>query len=247
MGDELLVTNSPAGNGGAVSFCSKCGLNQRKNNSSWCKPCLNEHAAAYRARKRKIITTEERECAFSDCANLFIWSSARPRHICCSKSCYYKYKWRKNNPEKIIEVLEEGLKRCTKCDEIKSSTEFSYSQLIKKSGQCRSCWNLYAKKWSSENVDRRSAASRRSKRRRLLKSYGAPSDDYHELLESQGGGCAICGAIPTSDLNIDHDHNKLEHVSYRGLLCTGCNIGLGGFKDDPEILMKAISYLQNAP
>jgi hypothetical protein len=29
------------------------------------------------------------------------------------------------------------------------------------------------------------------------------------------------------------------------VLCTGCNIGLGGFRDDPERMLKAIEYLRH--
>ncbi len=43
-------------------------------------------------------------------------------------------------------------------------------------------------------------------------------------------------------LCVDHDHKTGE---IRGLLCDSCNNGLGRFKDNPEILASALSYLQN--
>lgn len=51
--------------------------------------------------------------------------------------------------------------------------------------------------------------------------------------------CMICKG--TKRLSIDHNH-KTE--KYRGLLCHNCNIGLGNFKDNVELLEKAIQYLK---
>jgi hypothetical protein len=65
-----------------------------------------------------------------------------------------------------------------------------------------------------------------------------------ELLSAQDGRCAICGAERgTRRLAIDHDHTT---GFIRGLLCVRCNTGLGSFRDDPELLRKAIEYLDRA-
>ena len=56
--------------------------------------------------------------------------------------------------------------------------------------------------------------------------------------------CPICGktTIPgvTSKLALDHDHHT-GHV--REWICDSCNTGLGRFKDDRDLLAKAIDYL----
>lgn len=82
----------------------------------------------------------------------------------------------------------------------------------------------------------------RSKSNDLKKSYGITLEEYDKLLESQGGGCAICGGKDErfKFLPVDHCH-KTKKV--RGLLCQHCNRGLGYFRDSPELLRAAIAYL----
>lgn len=58
--------------------------------------------------------------------------------------------------------------------------------------------------------------------------------------------CPICGktTIPdlTSKVVLDHDHNT---GAIRGWICDSCNTGIGRFKDDIDLLKKAISYLED--
>ncbi|MDX9924434.1 MAG: endonuclease VII domain-containing protein [Ignavibacteriaceae bacterium] len=57
--------------------------------------------------------------------------------------------------------------------------------------------------------------------------------------------CPICGkgSIPGKTANIVKDH---DHITGKGRewLCDSCNTGLGRFKDDIELLKKAITYLE---
>lgn len=85
------------------------------------------------------------------------------------------------------------------------------------------------------------------KGKHLEKKFGITLAQYHEMLTEQGGGCAICGkpertsrSGKTLSLAVDHCHNSSQ---VRGLLCVNCNQGIGSFRDDPEILRKAIEYL----
>jgi hypothetical protein len=78
--------------------------------------------------------------------------------------------------------------------------------------------------------------------------YGIAFTDYQARFIAQDGQCAICGTKENLGLpNVkrflarDHDHNNGDQ---RGLLCRGCNMGLGYFKDDPVILAKAAEYLR---
>ena len=67
---------------------------------------------------------------------------------------------------------------------------------------------------------------------------------YPVLHLLQGGRCAICGEdSPKMRLAIDHDH-KTGRI--RGLLCRHCNLGLGAFLDDTEVMGRAIDYLNEA-
>jgi hypothetical protein len=61
------------------------------------------------------------------------------------------------------------------------------------------------------------------------------TDKFNDL---QDGRCAICKE--KTDLKLDHGH---ESRILRGLLCHGCNVGLGHFRDNPALLEAAIAYL----
>lgn len=67
------------------------------------------------------------------------------------------------------------------------------------------------------------------------------ADIRRALIESHGARCWICGTIDPP-FHVDHDHNS---GLVRGLLCAGCNYGLGWFRDDPIRMQQAIKYLAN--
>lgn len=87
--------------------------------------------------------------------------------------------------------------------------------------------------------------ARRTRNKHLMRAYGITIDHYDMLLAFQEGRCAICGRSETSHssgyLSVDHNHDTNE---VRGLLCHGCNVGIGYFYENPETLRKAIEYLE---
>ena len=80
-------------------------------------------------------------------------------------------------------------------------------------------------------------------RRRLQKQFGLDPHEYHAILASQKGVCAICLKEPKETFNVDHCH-RLGKV--RGLLCRKCNLALGHFEDDLASVFRAAAYLMQA-
>lgn len=84
-----------------------------------------------------------------------------------------------------------------------------------------------------------------------LQRYCMTAADFEELLERQGGGCAICGDTEAR-LDVDHDHTCCSArvgscgKCIRGLLCNPCNRMLADARDSVERLQSAIQYLNNA-
>jgi len=94
----------------------------------------------------------------------------------------------------------------------------------------------------------------RSRNTQLKYKFGITLEEYNCMVQSQGGVCAICEGVNDTrrkgthngkdiakSLAVDHNH-KTGKV--RGLLCSSCNTSIGGFKDDPVLLKKAIHYLE---
>lgn len=76
---------------------------------------------------------------------------------------------------------------------------------------------------------------------RRKKKYGITKAQYDALLAEQNGNCYICGVHEEYNLRVDHDHSTGK---VRGLLCSACNVALGGFKDDPVRLRAAANYIE---
>lgn len=134
---------------------------------------------------------------------------------------------------------------------IKAAARATYRKYRDKINEARRVHNL-----SEEEKEKRRLYNRTLKRRRgirdniMQKTYGISLEQYEAMLAAQDNGCAICGGEHTPEdrwksglrnLRVDHDH-KTGVV--RGLLCYHCNIGLGHFRDDPELIAKALSYLK---
>lgn len=176
---------------------------------------------------------------------------------------------RKNDPEYAAR-LKSYAEKYREANRDKERDRQRHKAAEKRSSS-REAYNSYMREWreqnkdriNSENRDRRLTDTEYAERIRALdrqryandpdahrsirlKSvYGITLDDYRSMYQEQEGKCAICGtSCPDHGkmgLVVDHCH-KNGHV--RKLLCTHCNKGIGQFKEDPEILQKAIEYLK---
>lgn len=88
-----------------------------------------------------------------------------------------------------------------------------------------------ATKWAANNP-RKLLATR-------LRKYDLSPMDYEAMYTSQNGACRICNDLAT--LVVDHCHAT---GNVRGLLCNRCNLMMGGFGDNAELLRKAADYLE---
>jgi hypothetical protein len=81
----------------------------------------------------------------------------------------------------------------------------------------------------------------------LKRKYGISDGIFQQMLDAQGGLCAICHKSPKRGVNlcIDHDH-KSKKMKIRGLLCTKCNYKLGIMHDDLDFMREATIYLEEA-
>jgi hypothetical protein len=73
--------------------------------------------------------------------------------------------------------------------------------------------------------------------------YGITIERFFEMLDEQGGLCAICLRPCKSGhrLAIDHDHTTGQA---RGLLCFNCNTAIGKMDEDPGVMRSAADYIE---
>lgn len=78
----------------------------------------------------------------------------------------------------------------------------------------------------------------------LRRVYGITEEQYKEILEKQGGGCAICGKTPEQEkknLAVEHNHRTGEIF---GIACSYCNKYVIGRHLPVETVEKLLEYLK---
>lgn len=100
-----------------------------------------------------------------------------------------------------------------------------------------------AQEYRKRNPEKVAAARVRNSRKYYLKSnYGITPDQFAELFRVQKFRCAICRAKKPGPMDWHVDHNHDTGV-VRAILCGRCNIGLGAFHDDADLLRAAARYI----
>ena len=83
---------------------------------------------------------------------------------------------------------------------------------------------------------------------RYRKSFGIEVEQYDQMLQAQGGCCALCKTQEYSHKRngrfvrfaVDHCHTTGR---IRGLLCWRCNLAIGLLKDDTSAVIRLVNYL----
>jgi hypothetical protein len=135
---------------------------------------------------------------------------------------------------------------CGKCKTYKEEEEFykANGRYPKRNGRahlCKPCKIQVTTEYAQKNYEHWQHYRRENRRKN---KYYWPNGRFDEVLKTQNYACAICG-IKKSDekyeFHADHDHTT---NAPRGVLCRNCNIALGNFRDNPEILRAAVEYLE---
>ena len=122
--------------------------------------------------------------------------------------------------------MKTGTKCCSICGETKSLSEF-YVNKTKSQGRstlCKSC-------------ERKS----QSTLRQLHSEHKIPSDHSCPICLRTESELVSEGQRTKRPFRLDHNH---ETGAFRGFLCDSCNTGLGKFKDDKDLLNRAVAYLE---
>ena len=139
------------------------------------------------------------------------------------------------------------MKTCSKCKVERPVDDFyKRSDTGKVRSDCKVCFNAKAATRWKTNPDFRERGYKRSSKHQLMRKYGITPVQHTELLTKANGCCEICGTnqCPTGNmLAVDHCHSTGK---VRGMLCQACNTALGQFKDDQDLLTKAINYLKES-
>lgn len=141
---------------------------------------------------------------------------------------------------------------CRRCGIAKDLTEFytRTRRTDKRRSCCKACEKTYTAlrrkthpeyelNWRKQNPDRVRAWA-------MKRLYGLTDQQFATMIVQQRRSCAICQrsfqrACYALRPRVDHDH-KANHV--RGILCNGCNLGIGQFGEDPDRLVQASEYLR---
>lgn len=103
--------------------------------------------------------------------------------------------------------------------------------------QCTQCGpvDVYLIGWQKkEQCGLYYRASQQSADKELRKRRRVKEQERRKAL-----ACELCKKTGVA-LKQDHDHSTGIN---RGLLCNACNVGLGMFKDSPDMLLLAVAYL----
>lgn len=147
-------------------------------------------------------------------------------------------RWADPEWRELVERRKAKAPNCPDCGETDLQKFYLDKKGRRTNARCRECHKVRnTARWQSKTL--------MEKRTYRALKYGLTPPEFLALYEKQNGLCAICGTEPTTarGLHIDHCHTT---GAVRGLLCHGCNVGIGSLKEDVVVMRKAIAYLEGS-
>ncbi len=164
------------------------------------------------------------------------WTQLKRRGVLCPE--WYADMWR------FVEAVTPQPENAKKLRRLNEAKPFGPGNWEWAKTPTREETIAYSRAYHSANPDR-------ARDSHFRKKYGIGIADYEAMYAAQDGACAICGGEESRFVRrnrqerrmlcVDHDH---ETGAVRGLLCGDCNVALGAFDDDLQLLALAVLYLR---
>lgn len=147
-------------------------------------------------------------------------------------------------------LLKQHKKYCPKCKKRKDLDEFSTMKVRNGiASHCKECnremLNEYYDTDKGKMILKNKYIQNKTKYKnsKLLREFGISLDEYNQMLENQGNGCAICGRTEKENkkmLAVDHDHTTIKN---RAILCSSCNLTIGFIEKNNIDIDKIKEYI----
>ncbi len=147
----------------------------------------------------------------------------------------------KCNLDLPLDQFYDGQAKCKEC--CKAASRARHALIKDEFNEFRRTDPNYKAKRRERNNAAYAADPQRFLLRQKCNRVGITIEQYEAMLVAQKNECAICREPfeDTFKTHLDHDHETGE---VRGVLCYGCNLGLGHMKDDSKRLRAAADYIE---
>ena len=143
----------------------------------------------------------------------------------------------------MTRVNKTSAKKLEACARARAKRNADPDKLAQHQAYMRSYRQANKDKLNAQSSDRYHGNPEGRLRYRLRRIGVKATPELIQQLLAHNGLCDLCGAAGDGrwkELSIDHCH---QTHTFRGMLCSSCNRGLGFFKDDLALLERATSYL----
>ncbi|MCK5607318.1 hypothetical protein KAR91_35875 [Candidatus Pacearchaeota archaeon] len=130
-------------------------------------------------------------------------------------------------------------KLCNICNEKKLLSDFGRHPKARDGhiNRCKECQCKVDKKYRQTEKGKIATL-----RHNLKHEYGMTVEQYNQMFADQNGVCFLCGK-PELDRRLSVDHNH-ETGKIRSLLCRRCNMCVGIFENDIDLVKQILKYIK---